>query len=186
KKCIGNGCSHVAVIDADEIWDTDFRKLAETLETGAYKLRCKMYVPTIYDDMNIKNPFERMKYCLKKGRTHEEDQCITAWGKVFFNVKDFKNIELGNDKVYFNEKNYETTYIDDVIKHYPNRSLDQYKHKVIISGEAWNANTTKNKNYGWHIRKQYDIYFKGGITALHYHWYEQILEDRRNLMEKVI
>jgi HKD family nuclease len=187
KMAIADGCTHVASSDADELWSVNFRDLAKefTPTIGAFRLGCRLYVPTVWDDMTITNPFNRMKYYVKKGRTIEECQTICAWGKCFFSTESYKNIELGNDKVYFTDKNLKIIDINsDVrhIKHYPNRSWNQFRNKVVIGGEAW-AKSTMPKNYGWHIRLQYSVYSKGGITALKRFWYE-MAEDKLDVLNK--
>ena len=183
RQCIRSGCTHVYSVDADEIWHFDPIAIAESMRDGVtvYRLPCRLYVPTVWDDQAEHDPTKRMKYYVTKGRTHEEAQCIEAWGKLFFAVDGYTGIEIGNDSVFINGvRTKGTRTADGYIAHYPNRSWDQFRNKVIVSGEAWN-NSPLPKAFGWHIRKQYHEYFTGGIVGLKRLWYSMI-EDRRKLL----
>jgi hypothetical protein len=183
--CKKAGCTHVLSADTDEMYDADLRIMAEKLtgDLGAYKIPCRLYVPTIFDDENILNPIERMKYYLKTGRTQEESQCLVAWSKMFFSLADFKELELGNDVIRFNSKNTKTEIAKDaIIRHYPERSWQQYRLKYIQGGEAY-ARSKHPAMFGWHWKKIHKIYFTGGIVALKRFWYN-LLEDNKELLIK--
>jgi glycosyltransferase involved in cell wall biosynthesis len=182
-RCIANGCTHIFCSDADEIWHFDPFKMAESMRDGVnvYRLPCRLYVPTIWDDPAEHNPTKRMRHYVAIGRNQEEAQCIEAWGKVFFAVDGYTGIEVGNDSVFINGvRTKGTKTAEGYIAHYPNRSWDQFRNKVIVSGEAW-RNSSKPKSYGWHIRQQYDHYFTGGIVGLKRLWYSMIEQKKNGL-----
>jgi hypothetical protein len=183
RQCIRSGCTHVYSVDADELWHFNPVFLAESMCHGVnvYRLHCRLYVPTIWDDPAEHNPTKRMRHYVAKGRNKEEAQCVEAWCKVFFAVDGYTGIDVGNDSVFINNartKGTKTTA--GYIAHYPNRSWDQFRNKVIVSGEAW-RNSPRPKTYGWHIRQQYEHYFTGGIVCLKRLWYSMIEQKKNGL-----
>jgi len=68
--CKENNCDWVVNCDADEMFHCNFRELVSSVKDNVNSIciRCRLYIPTINDDISIKNPIERMKYLGGKQR----------------------------------------------------------------------------------------------------------------------
>ncbi len=177
KVCSSYGCEWVVNSDADEFWHTDFHKLTENVsdKVGSIAVKCRLFVPTIKDDNSIEDPIKRMKYYTPYGRNADEQRCFQVWHKVIHRTNGFKGIELGNHKAHFVDRHMQmvTAKDENYIAHYPNRSWEQFRYKIINGGEAY-FRSTHPKGFGWHWRQKYDAYYRGGTTELKRLWYNEI------------
>lgn len=184
-KCKDVGCKWVVNSDADEFWQCDFKQLIEkNMDMNSIAVRCRLYVPTAKDDKAIKSPIERMKYYTTTGRNIHEAECLRCWHKLIINMDRFDSIEIGNHMAFF--KGSKKNVVADVgnrIDHYPFRSWEQYRSKVINGGEAYLLSKL-SKEYGNHWRRRYDHYYKDNIVGLKKLWYSEELEYNLKQLQK--
>ena len=184
KVCTGYGCEWVANSDSDEFWHCDFHGLAKSAPSnvGSIAVRCRLFVPTVKDDQSINDPIKRMKYYTPAGRNTKERECISVWHKVMHRTEGFKGIELGNHKAHFVDRRMgkKVERGDNFIAHYPNRSWEQFRFKIINGGESYTRSNLP-KDYGWHWREKYETYYRGGTTALKRLWYNEIDHNTERL-----
>ena len=178
RTAIADGADWVANSDADEFWDVDFRKLAVLdARCAAWRVKSFLFVPTCRDDLQITDPVKRLRWWVKSPRNETERWCMPTWHKIFHQTKNFRANVQGNHDVEFNGK----TKTKDApgncrIRHYPNRSWQQYRRKYIQGGEAY-SHTKIDKAYGFHWRERYKIYCEQSITGLKRLWYQELADD---------
>lgn len=125
--------------DADELWFVEDDSF-DVLEFEMYN-----YYTSSSDEYNI-NPFKKIKSNCGKN----------AMNKIAFKPCDEFIIEQGNHGL---TRTGGTKGIGGYIKHYPYRSFDQFKRKIINGAKAYQA-TTLGDGYGAHWREYYNILMK--------------------------
>ena len=162
------GASWVIPFDADEIWycredriATYLRGLPDT--TLAVGARLWNHFVTSFDEPG--NPFTAMAY---------RDSKSGALPKVAFRPVGEFTVAAGNHGVFMKDPDTgeNVLFQPDLshnqaldIRHFPYRSFDQFLHKVINGGKAYEA-TDLPKDVGAHWREYYAIWKNGGDDAL--------------------
>lgn len=146
-------------VDADEFWYSrcgDYKQILS--KTTKNILKCKSYAVVPEDEKNFFNNtklivgFDKcLGYTLSKWSIYSDQV-----GKVFHRTKGYKRIHMGNHGVDIKRKNNDWTN-EVVIHHYSIRSRKQYKHKMLVGGEA----VEKNMKLGKHIAEHWRYFYEG-------------------------
>lgn len=159
--------------DADEFWyekNGRLREVVEELVDLAY-INVINYLPP-YIIKNKKINFNNFKFIVKSGVSCPKELEKRNPNKYLFYSHNhpkiitnnkFRDIEYGNHNVKSNNLK-ERKYIDSIfIHHFPIRSFDHFKTKVINGGSSYEKNPLDNKEIGWHWKKWYEIHKQGKI-----------------------
>lgn len=82
--------------------------------------------------------------------------------KVAVRANGLLSIEQGNHSASFDRKARESES-EMKILHFPVRSPDQFEKKICQGGSAYAANSSFPESVGWHWRRWYKMFQRGGI-----------------------
>lgn len=142
------GAEWILPFDADEIL-CSFRSPVHTVieslgkEHIALSLPYKVHVMRSFDDSSETNPFKRMAYRTQSD-VHQGAKVIIRWQSGMI-------IGQGNHNVTIDGKSVPITKGTDLglaLRHYPFRSKEHIRQKVINGGKAYEAAADLRKKYG--------------------------------------
>ena len=165
--------------DADEFWITEeeslpdalFGDLDETDKSDIGVLYCSRfnYLPS---DKDLSNPDYRFYNNTIKvigdldppNGSPSDNVLITLQGeKVISRLDGLKRIGMGNHNAVHDACSSRSKHI--TIAHYPLRSYQQFKSKVVNHGSSICSNSRFGPGINWHLRGWYDCYKRGVLRA---------------------
>lgn len=164
--------------DADEFWCSATGKLkSELLATDADILVCERRNMVYAHDEDDSGPWhQRLLYRIAspvpvprlKDSLADQLPCpyfyFALGPKVMTRARGLKKIEQGNHSATYEGESKERNS-DVIIYHFPVRSSEQFKRKILQGGEAYAQNTELPVTMGWHWRRWYLKLAAEGLTA---------------------
>lgn len=163
--------------DADEFWVTDGMSLPEALRRDLAEsdvedigvLSCERfnYLPSQGDVCAREYRFYHNKLkVIKDAQTTPgrplDNVLITLQGhKVASRLSGLKTIAMGNHAAAHSGQMVHSKYIS--IAHYPLRTFDQFRTKVVNHGSSIARNDRFGQGINWHLRGWYDSYLLGQL-----------------------
>ena len=162
-------------VDADEFWTSESGNLKDELIRFPL-LQC-LRVPIInslprYNKFqeqfpedfiyNVVNPIRSND--LKKDTLSRSIYLFMNHSKVIYKSNNFMpHVDMGNHNIVSSKKIITDHSKTIKILHFPIRSFEQFKRKVIQSGESIASNPALKQSFAWHIRRWYDQYQAGEL-----------------------
>lgn len=164
--------------DADEFWTTPTGNLKNAIgETGANVLHCKrVNMVAAYETLNgdwARDLIYRVAdpVALRRIENFYVDPLPCPYfyfalpSKALVRTRGLVNVAQGNHDATFGEDTRPPEQGPVEIFHFPVRSKDQFRKKVVQGGKAYLANTELGPRMGWHWRRWYKMYQEHGIEA---------------------
>ena len=165
--------------DADEFWvtsgaslpDAILRDLAESDLADIGVLSCERfnYLPA-RDRINsdgyrfYHNHLKVVKDPVCNNGDARDNVLITLQGhKVASRLTGLKSIAMGNHAACHTGKKIESNHIK--IAHYPLRTFEQFRKKVVNHGSSIIENTRFGNDINWHLRGWYKSYLNGRLES---------------------
>lgn len=154
------GATHLFHCDTDEFWYPKSGSLQTFLPNDDeifnvsllnYLPESKYIVANPIDQVDARNTVGSHNYFLYRYPT-----------KVITSAK-YTNIVQGNHDIKTRHAVVRMNVNHVLIHHFPIRSYEQFKKKVIQTGSAYLKNRKKTKTMGWHSRSWFSLYKKGKL-----------------------
>jgi hypothetical protein len=157
----------VVPCDADEFWTgngTNLKEIVQASPCNIIRVPTVNFIPTHADPAEQPDPVLRMQFKVPKAPKIPKLPYVLkpSQSKVMFNVTGFRKIAMGNHDVEL-EAPRPGRHDAMLIHHYPLRSKEHFFMKVIQGGAALEANKSLSPKAGYHWRRWYAIYKRGGL-----------------------
>jgi glycosyltransferase involved in cell wall biosynthesis len=163
--------SYIMHCDADEFWYSKcgLKRELENMHDVLF-VPVKNILPPSLGHIN-NSFFDRFKYEVVKTKLIEgvvKDRVSSKllfydYPKKIITRSKFTKIGYGNDSVYSKKKMVTSISKNICIYHFPIRSFEHFKQKVINGGSSYLNNPNKNPSIGWHWKAWYKIFLKGNL-----------------------
>ncbi|MFA5828056.1 MAG: glycosyltransferase family 2 protein [Candidatus Shapirobacteria bacterium] len=167
------GATHLIHCDADEMWFPNNGSLRETIRdmVGVNYVNVLNYLPPERDEgegiaaMNLMvvKPLKYPKTLLKM---YSDKFLLYEYAPKVITTREYRKIGYGNHEIKRGSGglNEEKIIRNDIfIHHFPIRSFEHFKCKVINGGTAYEKNPLNDPNIGWHWKAWYKIYKAGNL-----------------------
>ena len=164
--------------DADEFWTTPTGNLKDAIgETGANVLHCKrVNMIAAYETLRgdwagelvyrVADPVAPRRI---KNFYVDPLPCPYFYfdlpSKALVRARGLVSVAQGNHDATFGETTTPPEQAAVEILHFPVRSMEQFRKKIVQGGEAYRANTELAPRMGWHWRRWYKMFLEQGIEA---------------------
>lgn len=165
------GATHIMHCDADEFWYArcSLKKAIENMDDVLYVSVRNILPPEA--GKKYKRFFDGFKYEVIKTKLIEGEVEKRRSSHILFyeyprkiiTKSNLTKVGYGNDSVV-SYKSLKTSVSTDIcIYHFPIRSYEHFRQKVINGGSSYENNPVKNPSIGWHWKAWYKIYLRGGL-----------------------
>lgn len=168
------GATHLIHCDADEMWFPNNGSLRETVKDmkGVNHVNILNYLPPKrnegegFDAMNLM-VVRPLRYPKTLVKMHSDKFLLYRYAPKVITTSEYRKIGYGNHSIEETNKKISRRKVirnDVYIHHFPIRSFEHFKCKVINGGSAYEKNPLNDPNIGWHWKAWYRIYKEGNLV----------------------
>lgn len=154
------GATHLFHCDADEFWYPRRGNLKTFLPIGneIFYVSVANYFPG--NEYIVANPVDQIN---SRNSTGSANYLLYRYPPKVITTPKFTRVIQGNHDVRTQKPTIKMNVNHIVIHHFPIRSYEQFKKKVIQTGAAYRIKKRKTKAMGWHSRAWYKLYEAGRL-----------------------